>query len=255
MKTSKILVPLIAAIVTFFMAVIIINFIGDEKKENIAEPTMNPTTILDPLTESNANVGEYVFWGQYEQDNNTSNGKEDIEWLVLDKQDNKILVVSKYALDCKQYHEDDEDVTWEDCTLRTWLNNDFINTAFSEDEKAKIPTVTVVNNDHQEYDTDGGNDTQDKVFLLSIDEVNKYFDSDEERKCGTTDYAKAQGAYTRDPYTANGKATCACWLRSPGSDQARALCVFYDGYVRSLGGSVDEGGRAVRPALWISLES
>lgn len=204
-------------------------------------------------------VGEYIKFGQYEQDNDESNGKEDIEWLVLDKQDGKILVLSKYALDCKPYHEERKDITWEKCTLRTWLNNDFVNTAFSEDEKSNIATVKIVNNDNQYFNTNGGNDTQDKVFLLSIDEVKKYFSSGEERICGTTDYAKAQGTHTHLYYTASGKLTCVWWLRSPGEDQQKAAGVDFHGYIRAIGDYLGGSGicvygdeYAVRPALWIN---
>ncbi|MDY6017558.1 MAG: TIR domain-containing protein, partial [Oscillospiraceae bacterium] len=76
-----------------------------------------------------AKAGDYVFFGAYEQDNSASNGKEHIEWLVLEVKDGKALVISKYALDCKQYNTNYTDVTWEACTLRRWLNNDFINAA------------------------------------------------------------------------------------------------------------------------------
>lgn len=76
-----------------------------------------------------------MSFGKYEQDNNTSNGKEKIEWLVLEVKDGKALVISKYALDCKPYNTSSTNVTWETCSLRNWLNNDFINSAFSATEK------------------------------------------------------------------------------------------------------------------------
>ncbi|MBP3696995.1 MAG: hypothetical protein J6J45_05560, partial [Clostridia bacterium] len=71
---------------------------------------------------SDTQVGDYITFGSYEQDNDLSNGKEPIEWLVLDKQDGKVLVISKYALDAKPYNDEYVDVTWETCTLRSWLN-------------------------------------------------------------------------------------------------------------------------------------
>ena len=89
------------------------------------------------------NVGDTLVFGTYEQDNDTTNGKEDIEWLVLTKENNKILVVSDKALDCKPYNQSRDYVTWETCSLRNWLNNDFINAAFTAEERAMIPTVTV----------------------------------------------------------------------------------------------------------------
>lgn len=196
-----------------------------------------------------AKAGDYVFFGAYEQDNSASNGKEDIEWLVLEVKDGKALVISKYALDCKQYNTKYTDVTWEACTLRRWLNNDFINAAFSAEEKAIIPTVTVSSDKNPEYSANPGNATQDQVFLLSITEANKYFSSDSARQCEPTDFAVANGAWERD------SGNCWWWLRTPGYDQLSAAFVYYDGGVGELGNSVYSGGPAVRPALWIDLNS
>ena len=195
-----------------------------------------------------AEVGDIVFFGAYEQDNNTSNGKEDIKWLVLEVKDGKALVISKYALDCKQYNASWTDVTWETSTLRKWLNNDFINKAFSAVEKAMIPTVTVSadKNPHFYYSTNPGNATQDQVFLLSITEANQYFSSDSALQCEPTDYAVAKGAYVNSH-------RCWWWLRSPGSSQDNAANVYDDGDVNLNGYFVDYDLHAVRPALWIDL--
>ena len=135
--------------------------------------------------------GKYVTFGSYEQDNNTANGKEDIEWLVLARDGDKALLISKYALDCQQYNTSYTDVTWESCSLRTWLNGTFLNAAFSSDEAAMIATTTVTADKNPEYSTSAGNNTQDQVFLLSITEVEKYFSSDNDRKCVPTAYAIA----------------------------------------------------------------
>ena len=195
-------------------------------------------------------VGGYITFGAYEQDDNTSNGKEEIEWLVLEVKDGKALVISKYALDCKQYNTSYTDVTWETCTLRKWLNNDFINAAFSAEEKALIPTVTVSADRTPKYSTNPGNATQDQVFLLSIPEANTYFNSDNARQCKPTDYAVANGA------SVNSNTGNCCWLlRSPGNSQDNAACVFYDGDVLEGGGDVSYDDSAVRPALWIDLNS
>lgn len=202
-----------------------------------------------------AKVGDYLFFGAYEQDNNNLNGKEDVEWLVLAKEGNKVLVISKYALDCQQYNTSCANITWETCPLRRCLNGTFINNAFSAEEQAMISTVTVSADKNPDYSTDPGNATQDKVFLLSITEANQYFTSDEARKCAPTDYAIAQGAYTNDWYKAGGRATCWWRLRSPGYDQTFAAEVSSDGDVSGLGTSVTLDITAVRPALWITLDS
>ena len=201
-----------------------------------------------------ANVGDIIVFGAYEQDNDTSNGKEDIEWLVLAKEDNKILVISDKALDCKLYNQSRDCVTWETCSSRKWLNNDFINSVFSDDEKAMIPTITVSADKNPEYDTDPGNATQDQVFLLSIVEARKYFASSEARMCVPTAYAISNGLYTSGRYSKDGEGTCLWWLRSPGYNQIGAARVNNDGSVDEYGYDVDCDNYAVRPALWITID-
>ena len=201
-----------------------------------------------------ANVGDIINYGSYEQDNNISNGEEDIEWRVLLKENNRVLVISDKALDCQPYNDTYSAVTWETCTLRKWLNDDFFNSAFTDAEKICIPTVTVTADKNPKYSTYSGKITKDKIFLLSTKEADEYFVDDEERKCIPTDYAIAQGVYTSDNHTINGVATCWWWLRSPGSIQACATLVYADGAFSERGYDVNRGCSAVRPAMWINLE-
>lgn len=193
-----------------------------------------------------AAVGDKITFGTYEQDNVTSNGAEDIEWLVLAKENNKILVISDKALDRQLY--DNADVTWENCSLRKWLNDSFLNAAFSEEERALIQSTTVSAYKNPRYSTDPGNYTTDKVFLLSINEAEKYFNSDEARKCAPTAYAKARGALT-----SVGDAKTWWWLRSPGRSQKYAAIVSIGGWVYYRGYGVNYDNVSVRPALWISF--
>ena len=204
----------------------------------------------------NAKVGDIVYFGTYEQDNDTTNGKENIEWLVLAKENSRVLVISDKALDCQPYNSSyTEEVTWENCSLRKWLNGTFLNKAFSTEEQAQIQNTTVSADNNPQYSTNPGNATTDKVFLLSINEVEKYFNSDEARKCAPTAYAKAQGASTSDTFkTPSGAATCWWWLRSPGDDQSSAAYVYFGGDVFELGNYVFSGLNAVRPAMWISID-
>ena len=204
-----------------------------------------------------ANVGDIIVFGTYEQDNNISNGKENIKWLVLAKENNRVLVISDKALDCQPYNSSyTEEVTWENCSLRKWLNGTFLNKAFSTEEQAQIQNTTVSADNNPQYSTNPGNATTDKVFLLSINEVEKYFNSDEARKCAPTAYAKAQGASTNDTCkTPSGAATCWWWLRSPGDDQSSAAYVYFGGDVFELGNYVFSGLNAVRPAMWITIDA
>ena len=210
------------------------------KKCSVCDETLDEEII--PMTIA---VGQTVIFGSYEQDGDTENGKEAIEWIVLDIQDGRALVISKYALDCQKYHTYYENVTWETCSLRQWLNDDFINAAFSEDEQTMIPTVTVP--------SDYYNATQDQIFLLSVEEANQYFSSNLERACKITDYTRMQGAYTSSTSAAG--VCCRWFLRSTGSSQTRVALVTSDGSISQSGNYVNYENDAVRPALWIDLNA
>ena len=197
---------------------------------------------------TNVTVGSTIKFGFYEQDNNTSNGKEEIEWKVLAVEGNKALVISQYALDCQKYNSTYTDTTWEKCSLRTWLNGTFYNAAFGADHQEMIISSTVSADKNPSYGTSPGNSTTDKVFLLSIPEVNKYFSSDSACQCQGTEECYAQGAYEGS----NGN--CWWWLRSPGDHSYYAAVVGYDGSVIDYGNTVSNDNDAVRPALWIDLE-
>ena len=208
---------------------------------------------------SKVKKGDVIKFGAYEQDNNFTNGKEAIEWVVLEKTKKTVLVVSKYALDCLPYNKTWADVTWETCTLRTWLNEKFYASAFNKTEKGLIKTVTLENYDNPQYGTLGGEDTKDKVFLLSqldmIDTDYGFSDSydteDENRRCAETTYAITRGANIPSSYkTKNGEDSCNWWLRSPGYGANVAACTYYAGTV--LGVYVVDA-IAVRPALYINL--
>lgn len=197
---------------------------------------------------NSAKIGETVWFGTYEQDNNTDNGQEDIEWVVLDKRDNEALLVSKYALDSKPYNTEYGDTIWKSCSLRAWLNDEFLNNAFNKEEQSMIATTAVKNAKNPEYGTPGGADTKDKVFLLSIAEAEKYFNFDSDRQAEPTAYTVAQGAYVN-----NGN--CVWWLRTPGCSRYDAVGVRSVGGVYNDGYYVDSDFNAIRPALWINLES
>ena len=207
---------------------------------------------------SKAKVGSYVYFGSYEQDNNTLNGKEDIEWLVLAKGDGRVLVISKYALD-RQVYDNISTITstWETCSIRTWLNSTFLNEAFSAEERAMIPSVNVSSDKNPRYETYPGNSTTDQVFLLSISEAQKYFSKDDKMKCAPTSYAKDLGATTLDMswQKVDGKYSCTWWLRSPGGKDNYVACVGYDGSVDLWGDNIHAACVGVRPALWIKVES
>ena len=160
-----------------------------------------------------------------------------IEWIVLAEKENNTLLLTKDILEYERYNQEYESVTWETCTLRSYLNGEWYNNTFSDDEKDMILTTNVVNSDNADYDTSGGNDTKDKVFLLSIDEVEQYFSSDDERVA-----------------LYNGEADW-WWLRSPGVTDKYAASVYRYGYVYYDGDIVSSVDSGIRPALWVNLNS
>ena len=217
--------------------------------EEIVEPTEEPTEepIIKQLGDS-LEKGDIVLFGSYEQDNNLENGKEPIEWIILDVQDDRILVISKHTLDCQQYNTTLEDITWETCSLRAWLNDTFLNEAFSTEEQEKIPKVTVSADANPKSETNPGKDTQDCAFLLSMPESEKYFGSNAARQCKPTAYATALEWSSRDE-------AFWWWLRTPGYYSNTATYVLRGGAVYSFGNRVDGSYYGVRPALWIILHS
>ena len=200
--------------------------------------------------------GDHVFFGEYEQDGDMSNGAEPIEWLTLDVQYGKALLISRYALDARPYNANWAFVTWEDCTLRQWLNGEFLNAAFSPDEQYTILVTDVDNGPAQcngAWLTTGGGTTRDRLFLLSYAEADRYFKSDAARMCAPTDNAVAHSEFTYARDKVDGRPACWWWLRSPGSNQRGAADVYTSGsidswhYVTSVVGGV-------RPAMWLDLD-
>lgn len=221
---------------------------GGEATASAAEVVTSAEGTASALKD--AKTGDVVKFGKYEQDGNTENGTEDIEWTVVSKKDGRVMLVSKYCLECKPYNVDAEggvpnNTSWETSTLRAWLNDEFLKTAFNEEEQKAIPTVKV-----QNY----GNDTEDKIFLLSIAEAKSadfIMETAEKRACDVTEYAKSHGAVTSTD--SNGIRTGSWWLRSPGVDSSTAAIIHFNGSILESGRAVSASDRGIRPAVWVSV--
>ena len=193
-------------------------------------------------------VGDIITFGSYEQDANSGNGKEAIEWRVLTKSGSQVLLISQKVLDCQPFEKVYSQVRWNSSDIRKWLNSTFYNTAFSEDDKSYIVEKTITNEANVKTGVPAGQATQDHVFLLSISEAEKYFDSNADRIAEATDYALLQGAaLTKDrPWW---------WLRTPGLDTDHAAAVSYSGGMYRSGDRVSRTDWGVRPCIWIDLDS
>lgn len=164
-------------------------------------------------------TGDKIKFGEY-------------DWRVLDIQNDGVLVIADEVISKKKYSaKEDKNITWEECSVRNYLNGEFYK-SFSEEEKAMIKETDVVNSNNPKYGTSGGNNTKDKIFILSIDEVNKYFSS----------HSDLIAFYNGD--------RCRWWLRSPGCDQHYATYVGPGGGINIVG--CDSGYlEGIRPAMWI----
>lgn len=190
------------------------------------------------------NAGTYHTFGAYNHGIMT----KEIDWIVLERNGNKALLISKYIIDRQKFNANSENTCWEKSSIRTWLNSTFYNTAFNSQEKSKILTTSLRNNPNPQHGTSSGNDTYDKIFLLSTDEVNKYFKADNETRCQVTLFAKNNGAYCDGAYFGY------WWLRTSGQFAQNATYIFYTGGVSAMGYDVTGTIFGVRPAMWISLD-
>lgn len=190
-------------------------------------------------------VGQTVTFGRYEQDNDRSNGKEEIEWLVLERAEDKALVISKYLLEYQPFNRLNQRITWEECSLREWLNTKFRRDAFTQEELANILIGDVRAEKHPDYQTNPGADTRDWIFLLSANEVSLYFGKSGGQMTKATRYARSRGAYIGE----NGHSWW--WLRTPGYHPYFAAGVNTVGEFFNFRACNPEGG--IRPAMWLDL--
>ena len=202
-----------------------------------------------PKTKFTRNIFEM---GSYYYGFDESFGKKPIEWIPLDiREDGIALVIAREILDCLPYDEDAPDwrQTWENCTLRKWLNNEFLNEAFTPEEQEMIKERKNINKGCDEYETPGGNDTVDKIFLLSVEDVEDNFylgNLFSDTTCSATQYARVKGVNASRNYS------CEWWLRNPGfsmyGSHPNASIIRSDGNI-SRYGTCMEFKNGVRPAM------
>lgn len=207
---------------------------------------------------SKAKVNDYVFFGSYEQDGDPSNGSEPIEWIVLDKQGGKILLLSRYGLDLQQYSDNAADISWENSDIRSWLNETFVNAAFNKEDLNEILQTTLLNTQitnesegldsetREEVDLEEGKQslsfqkTRDRVFLLSKQELETYFPDEDTRTCLISKYVLDQLDKNESVW----------WLRLIDADNTGDIqCVSGKDGLFKVSSYNDKN--IVRPAIWI----
>ena len=262
---------LIVLAVCLLMLATLVMPMNVEKASAATADLQNPRTALDGTV-----TWDCVWFGHYPQSSDGKGGFNNapIKWRVLSVDGNEALLLADKNLDGEiPYNEEDEDVTWETCTMRSWLNgygsgsnqngidytsDNFIDRAFTASEQNAILQKTVVNTDNPEYGTEGGNNTLDKLFLPSIAEMTTPvygFPSDPDEYADSRVAKNTAYTASKNSNMSNDGATEWYWLRSPGDYSSLAALVDYGGDVIRLGSYVHDTEVGVRPALRLDLNS
>lgn len=240
---KKILI--IAGIVVALTAVVLISLqVGNELLPDNKQPTPDNAILLE---NGKTEIGGIIKLGSYEQDGDLANGTEPVEWLVLADSDSKYTLISLKALDAVAFSTENAETTWESSYIRTWLNDSFLNTAFTDSERAAIQKMTLANPANPTYGTNGGNDTEDYVYLMSIDEYNSLLLGTGNAPCTPTAFAVSQGV---KPNSKTGRQLCSWWLRTPGDELTRAAA-FYNSAEAFYGSVVNTASNGVRPMITV----
>ena len=242
------------------------------------------TAAAPALAEGTANVqvGDYLVFGHYEQDGNRINGREPVEWQVLEVKDGKALIITRYGLDVYEYDKRVPWPTWANSRVRKWLNGTFMNTVFTKKEQACIEVTHVVTPDNslwveyrkatnRKYEAvSDGRETDDKLYLLSAEEVlelcglntiQEQLDSAEARemmKAIATKHAEYAGAFVyhggMEEYKLDGQGCCWWMLRSPGHLSNHLAYVGSGGNLNSFHYTdVHHLDVCIRPVCWVNL--
>ena len=200
------------------------------------------------------NIGEVMSFGDY-------------NWRILDIKDDAALIITEDIIEKRPYHDVYEAITWADCSLRKYLNVEFYDKFNAADQSRIIPVINR-NPDNQWYGTKGGEDTQDRIFLLSLEEATcKYFGDSSSKLYNP---GKNQRYWFQRKDENNSKRIAInksetwyhwWWLRSPGRVSVKAVYIFPNGNIGIQGNNILKGNIAegeckggVRPALWLKLE-
>ncbi len=202
-------------------------------------------------------IGSTLKFGQY-------------NWRILAIQDKKALIMTETMVSQKPYNDFAGEVTWSDCSLRKYLNNEFYN-SFTEAEQSRIIPVLNTNSNNQWYDSNGGEDTLDKIFLLSVKEAVCMYLGDSSYNLENRSAKQRYWFQKKDKNNIKRQArfdghSWWWWLRSPGRDNKRAVYVHGDGNIGIQGNGTyryssntihpitEDNSGGVRPVLWLILE-
>ncbi len=241
-------------VVGSIVLVILCGFIISELYVMLIQPGVYYKEEVELLAD--AEVGDIIPLGTMNTDY-VKSGDERILWYVLDRQDDKMLLVSVSVLSPGEFHNVYEETSWAKCSLREMLNGVFYEEYINNYEKELLIETDVFTSDNVEYGTAGGRTVQDYVFLLSAEEVEQYFPNKEDRYAQATQAAARDGANVdiNDGYNhAQRDNNTWWWLRNMGADEKKTVVVDAEGDIDYEGrhSTVATGG--IRPAMWVSCD-
>ena len=236
----------------------------EERKALLASPTPGPEPYALLGTEKEVKVGDVVTFGEYCHYNNMYDVYYDnnpLKWLVLERSDEKVLLISLQCVDIFYYVSRDAcleqknmEFVWENSSIRKFLNHALMYSMFQQEELSCICETVVYTPDNPMYGTEGGADTTDYLFLLSIEEAQKYFSTDLERRTQIVpDVELPQYDLMPHQHYLNTTDYYDWWLRSPGESSEKAACIGRFGDIMMEGQYVDTEDVSIRPAMWIDL--
>lgn len=199
---------------------------------------------------SKIKIDDCVLFGSYTCDKDGS--KSPVRWMALDIKDDKALLLSEQCLDFMTYNDMQNVVTWEDCTLRAYMNETLLHEIFTDDEIGLLLECDNANDENKFFYSKGGDPslsgpaTRDRLFLLSSNEVETYLKETDRIRARATEYARAK---LKDPKNV----FCSYWLRGVGMRGNLAIYVKPDGQIEYVGCHVNCADVGIRPALWVDL--
>lgn len=242
------------------------NVTEEQDSEEEVEEQLSPEEMEEAegiFSMKKLSIDAVVTFGNYEQDNNESNGLEPIAWVYADNYDGYAVLVSYYGLDEQPYNTEQTEITWENCSLRKWLNEDFYNIAFNDEEKEMMSPINLQNPGNSKHNIEGGNDTLDSVWMLcdldieriknySMTKAYKLLVEEADGEIETTAYV--QSKEKPNPYAREGsepetyKKIEAYWLRMPGNDLSKAAVGWDDSNFGEISSDVSLN-HVVRPVI------
>ena len=192
---------------------------------------------LNSFTQKNER--KEVCFGSF--DMGESNEKKPLEWIVLEEKNDKMLLLSKYGVYCAMYDtaDDENPHMWHTSAARKLLNNEFYIQAFSAEEQKRIELSVLENKGV--HNVSDGPETEDRIFLLSNEEVKRYLKPGADSKAKPLDKANEKGNWRQ------------WWTRTPGENNCSASLVDDKGRIDDSGLYYDDSSMMLRPAMWVTM--